>query len=103
MIGLQDNLYLIVDVGCIECGEQTEVLGMFDSEADAKAAMYEACRAREIDEWHPRGGMLEFVGLHGQTETTYCGGIGYFDGGQRALELHVFPARSLALASADSE
>lgn len=30
--------YLAFDIGCIECGEESAVIGVFDTEAEAKAA-----------------------------------------------------------------
>lgn len=84
--------WVIVDVGCIECGEQTEVLGVFDDEIEAKKAFEQHVESRGIKKWQPRGGFLEMLGLHGHTETTFIGGAGYFVGGQRTLELHVLPA-----------
>lgn len=32
------NLWAVVDVGCIECGEATTVVGVYDSVASAEAA-----------------------------------------------------------------
>jgi hypothetical protein len=93
--------FVLVDVGCIECGEQTEVLGIFDTEQDVGAAFEAAAKARDIKNWEPRGGILEFLGLHNHEETTYLAGCGYFTGGQHALEVHVFPARKIPVPAPD--
>ena len=87
--------YVIVDVGCIECGEQTEVRGLFDTLEEAKEELDKLCDKLGIEKYEPRGGFLEFLGLYGHKETTYLGGTGYFTKGQRALELHQFPPRQI--------
>lgn len=94
-----EEWFVIVDVGCIECGEQTEVVGVYATEDEAKAA-FEAAATARVAKWEPRGGILEFLGLHGKSRSTYLGGCGYFAGGQHALELHVVPARILEPADA---
>jgi hypothetical protein len=30
--------FILVDIGCIECGEESKVLGIYESEDDAKKA-----------------------------------------------------------------
>jgi len=87
--------FIIVDVGCIECGEQTEVVGIFQDEKEVESAFEEYCKSKEIENWSPRGGFLELLGLYNAEKSTYLGGTGYFDGGQHAIEIHVFPARAL--------
>lgn len=87
------EMFVVVDVGCIECGEQTEVIAICETMEQAQAAFESACTTRGIKKWEPRGGFLELLGTHGKNELTYIGGTGYFTGGQRALEIHVFPPR----------
>ncbi len=87
--------FVLVDVGCIECGEQTEIVGVFDTQDEAVAIADEYAKKKNITDWEPRGGILEFCGLYGKEISTYLGGCGYFDGGQHAIELHVFPARKI--------
>jgi len=86
--------YILIDVGCIECGEQTEVLGIFDTREHAEKAYNKFCKINNL-EAESRGGILEFIGLHNKRKTTYLYGNGYFNGGQHALEIHQFPARKL--------
>jgi hypothetical protein len=83
--------WINVDVGCIECGEQTEAVAVCDTEDTAKDAFDEAARLRDIKEWKPCSGLLELLGEKDPGKTTYRGGTGYFTGGQRALELHEVP------------
>ncbi len=83
------KMFVIVDVGCIECGEQTEVVGVYPNKKEAKAAFDAQCVKLGIKDWKPRGGLLELGTLAGKkSKTTYRGGTGYFTGGQHALELH---------------
>ena len=77
--------FVIVDVGCIECGEQTEVVGIYATEEAAKSAFEEYAGACGVTEWSPRGGFLEMLAA---PRNTYVGGTGYFSGGQHAIELH---------------
>lgn len=87
--------YIIVDVGCIECGEQTEVVGIYTTKKSAEEAFNEYAESKGIKKWEPRGGFLELLGLYEASESTYLGGCGYFDGGQHAIELHVFPPQEI--------
>lgn len=34
--------YLALDVGCLECGETTSVVGLYDTKAEADAALHRA-------------------------------------------------------------
>jgi len=43
--------YVAVDIGCIECGEESAVLGIFTNEADAKSLCAEEEVAQAKD-WH---------------------------------------------------
>jgi hypothetical protein len=75
--------YVLVDVGCIECGEDTEVVGIFDSFEDARAILEK--RLENFEEWgyyqqedeedgDSPGSVIEF---------------GYYNGGgQHRLEIH---------------
>lgn len=42
--------YLVFDVGCIECGEFSEIVGFFATIADAEAAL-RAAQGRQRIEW----------------------------------------------------
>ena len=92
---MAEEMFFIVDVGCIECGEQTEMLGWYSDEERAAQAFDELAKERDIEKWEPRGGMLEFMGLYKKSESSFLGGCGYFTRGQRALELHVLPPRNI--------
>lgn len=93
---MSKTYFIIVDVGCIECGEQTEILGIYQSKSAAKKAFGRFAKERKIEKWEPRGGFLEVLGLYKKSKSTFIGGCGYFNGGQHALELHHFPAQALA-------
>ena len=77
----------MIDVGCIECGEQTEVVGVYGSKEAAEAGFKAAVAQRDIKDWEPRGGFLEFFGPKGATSLTSLS-TGYFKDGQHALEMH---------------
>ena len=65
------QLFVIVDVGCIECDEPTTVIGVFEDGVEAAAAF-----AAEI----------ESKGASGDGS--------YFSQGQHRIELHPVPVRS---------
>lgn len=44
-------LYVAVDIGCIECGEETAVLGVFTTEGRARAVL-EDHEQRQEAVWH---------------------------------------------------
>lgn len=44
-------LYVAVDVGCIECGENSAVLGVFESKERAEQVAKEHY-SRQSDHWH---------------------------------------------------
>jgi hypothetical protein len=90
--------WIIVDVGCIECGEQTEIRGVFNTLQETQTAFDQICKELDLKEWEPRGGFLEALGLHEKSETTYIGGTGYYTRGQRALEVHKFPPTKIRTA-----
>jgi len=94
--------FIIVDVGCIECGEQTEVKGIYKTRKAAAKAFDKVAKELKIENWKPRGRFLELLGLHEKNETTYLGGTGYFNGGQHALELHIYPAKEIEKESQQS-
>lgn len=39
--------YLALDVGCLECGETTSVVGLYDTETEARAALQHAENAQQ--------------------------------------------------------
>lgn len=43
--------YLAFDIGCIECGEESNVIGTFDTRRQAIAAANKAAKAQRAD-WH---------------------------------------------------
>lgn len=43
--------WLVFDIGCIECGESSAVVGIYGSKSDADANMEEAKKKQEAD-WH---------------------------------------------------
>jgi hypothetical protein len=46
-----NNLYVAVDTGCIECGEETNVLGVFTCKARAEQVRTEH-EERHAKNWH---------------------------------------------------
>ena len=46
---MSKTLYVAVDVGCIECGESTSVLGIYTSKDRCEAVLEEARIAQEKD------------------------------------------------------
>lgn len=44
-------LYVAVDIGCLECGEMSSVLGIFMREEDAYSVI-EDHRERQNEAWH---------------------------------------------------
>lgn len=44
------NGWLAFDIGCIECGEESGVIGIFATEAEARAAA-DAATVRQDDDW----------------------------------------------------
>lgn len=51
--------YLAFDVGCIECGEPSGVIGIYDTEEEAKDAALMA-QAKQIGEWQGQHSFLVF-------------------------------------------
>lgn len=45
------TLYVAVDIGCIECGEDSAVLGVFTTEGEAKEVAEEHMQRHEKN-WH---------------------------------------------------
>lgn len=78
--------FVIVDIGCIECGESTEVRGFYDSHDEAITALIEAAKDREIG-----GPELKYL----DETSTFIAGFDYFSTGQHSMELHVFPPRAV--------
>lgn len=45
------KLFVAVDIGCIECGEESAVLGVFTSEEKAEEVLKEH-HVRQNENWH---------------------------------------------------
>lgn len=43
--------FVAVDIGCIECGEGSDVLGIFTSESKAEE-IAESARKKQKEDWH---------------------------------------------------
>lgn len=52
----QVSRWLVIDIGCLECGNPSEVLGTYPSQEDARAAHPEAQLASDMDSHDWRGG-----------------------------------------------
>jgi hypothetical protein len=84
------KIYLLIDVGCVEC----KILGVFDTREELSEAFNKCCEDNDIPEYELRGGFHKVLGSHNKKKSTYLGSAGYFSGGQRALEGHVFPPQN---------
>lgn len=84
---MEKKTWIIVDVGCIECEEPTQLRGVFHTEDEATEAWNKICEELKAAMWVPgwRSRVLE------EGATTYLLGANYFTGGQHYLELHVWP------------
>jgi len=47
---MSDKLFVAVDIGCIECGEESAVLGVFTSEKVAEEVLWEH-QKRQDENW----------------------------------------------------
>lgn len=66
------NGFVVVDVGCIECGENTSLIGVFDTEAGARRAVAAYAQGKKLPEY--------------EVETAAQGeGFEYFAGGQHRV------------------
>ena len=43
--------FVAMDIGCLECGEDSACLGIFDTKAEAEAALVEPEQKQKAD-WH---------------------------------------------------
>lgn len=88
------DTYVIIDVGCIECGEVTEVLGFYSAFVKAEAAfkVFAEKRGVDLEDWKPASAIGYFCRDREEPATELIG-FGFFTGGQHSLELHLFPAR----------
>ena len=82
--------YVIVDVGCIECGEYTKVVGVFGSEEAAYGTWIEylAAVGANTERYEPSSGLKIFLNGESAVEAGLINEQGYFDGGQHSVELH---------------
>jgi hypothetical protein len=55
--------YLVFDIGCIECGEDSAVVGLYESEEEAKKAI-EVYLTGEPNEFGSNWGRKEWHGEH---------------------------------------
>jgi hypothetical protein len=47
---MKRELYVAVDIGCIECGEESSVLGVFVNKKDAEKVIADAAK-RQRENW----------------------------------------------------
>lgn len=52
--------YIAMDIGCIECGEDSRLLGVFATEAEAEAAC-KVAREKQAANWYGQHSMEVFV------------------------------------------
>lgn len=62
--------YLVFDVGCIECGESSGVVGIYATKDEAEAER-SAARERQSDDWHGQHNFL-VIDLHDPTLSEYA-------------------------------
>lgn len=46
---MDEKVWIAVDVGCLECGESSSVVGIFKTEAECQAALDDARKMQEAD------------------------------------------------------
>ena len=51
--------YMAFDIGCIECGEPSGVIGIYDTEEEARDAA-EMAREKQKENWEGQHGFLVF-------------------------------------------
>jgi len=80
------EVYVIVDVGCIECGEPTKVVGVYKTLEEAKKAWYAYLRevGAHTDKFQPASAIKLLMGVD---EGEICE-QGYFSTGQHSVEIH---------------
>ena len=59
---METTLYVAVDIGCLECGQSSDLLGLFDTKESAEAACEKAAKEQrkkwtgehsfEVFEWN---------------------------------------------------
>jgi len=52
--------YIVMDIGCIECGEPSDIVGVYKSWDEAQAAGDEYANAKPQNSW----GRAEWTGQH---------------------------------------
>ncbi len=52
--------WLAFDIGCLECGEDSGILGIYDHKKEAEAACARA-KKRQRDRWHGQHSMEVFA------------------------------------------
>lgn len=51
--------YVLVDIGCIECGEQSDLIGIFDKKDLAESTKLE-CEEAQENNWHGQHSFIIF-------------------------------------------
>lgn len=62
--------YLVFDVGCIECGESSGVVGIYATKDEAETECV-AARERQSADWHGQHNFL-VIDLHAPTLSEYA-------------------------------
>lgn len=52
-------MYIAFDIGCLECGEPSGIIGVYNEKDEAEAAA-EAAHRRQREDWHGEHGMWVF-------------------------------------------
>lgn len=67
-----EKLYVVVDVGCIECGEVTRVLGVFTDENKALEVLKDHAERQRKGWWgHHDFNMYEVDGINQEIRVEY--------------------------------
>lgn len=82
--------WIIVDVGCIECSEETAVRGVFSNEPMAGEALIELHMEHDPE----NASAIVEEESDGYTKSpTIVSSFSYYSGGQHDVELHRYPPK----------
>ncbi len=82
------EFWVLIDIGCIKCGGQSELLGIYGTEARALDAFAVAAKEYESVTYEYRDGILNDPAIYKDGKTSFMGGAIRY---ARALEIHRWP------------
>jgi hypothetical protein len=87
------QVFVIVDVGCIECGEPSKIVGVFKSKDKAEESFKAYLKKVGASEkYEPSSDMKLFLQAEKMQENRQITEQGYFDGGQHSVEVYTCDA-----------